>query len=94
MNADEGMKGSDETMRLTRKPELWFDDGNVVFQAQNTVFRVHKSVLRRESAFFEDMFSLPQSTTLEETYDGYPLIKVQDNAEDMAILLLVIFDLK
>ena len=41
MNADEGTRGSDETMKLTQKPELRFDDDNVVFQAQDIVFRVY-----------------------------------------------------
>ena len=73
-------------MKLARKPELRFDDGNVVFQAQDTVFRVHKSVLCRGSKTCFLFLNL-----LEEAYDGCPLINVQDSAEDMAILLLVIF---
>ncbi|KAF9558728.1 hypothetical protein CPC08DRAFT_724361 [Agrocybe pediades] len=43
----------------TMKPHLWFDDGNVVLQAEKTVFRVHKSVLGFNSTFFSDFFSTP-----------------------------------
>ena len=84
----------DEKPKLIRREDLWFDDGNVVFQAQDAVFRVHKSVLCRESAFFRDMFSLPQPLTLRETYDGCPLVKVQDSVEDISLFLAVIFDHK
>jgi hypothetical protein len=43
-----------------RHPDLWFSDGSVVLKAQNTLFRVHISQLSRHSAFFRDLFSLPQ----------------------------------
>ena len=80
--------------KLLRHNGLWFDDGNVVFRAQNTMFRVHKSILSRESAFFRDMFSLPQSGGDKETFEGCPLVDAQDDADDIARFLSVIFDAK
>lgn len=43
-----------------RHYDLWFSDGSVVLRAERTLYRVHMSQLSRHSAFFRDMFSLPQ----------------------------------
>ncbi|KAH7913041.1 hypothetical protein BJ138DRAFT_1146895 [Hygrophoropsis aurantiaca] len=45
---------------LTRHADLWFTDGSIVLKSEQTLFRVHKSQLSRHSAFFRDLFSLPQ----------------------------------
>lgn len=59
--------------------------------ATNTVqvFRVGKYMLSRNSPFFPEMFSLPQPLAASEgeTYDGAPVVVMQDAAEDLAILL-------
>ncbi|KAF8208572.1 hypothetical protein K438DRAFT_1961174 [Mycena galopus ATCC 62051] len=44
---------------IVRSTEYWFDDGNIVLQAESTQFRVAKSVLSRHSSVFRDMFTLP-----------------------------------
>jgi hypothetical protein len=44
-----------------RHADLWFLDGSVILQAENTLFRVHISQLSRHSTFFRDLFSLPQA---------------------------------
>lgn len=43
---------------LQKSATFWLDDGNVVLQTSTTQFRVHKSVLKMHSTFFEDMFTL------------------------------------
>ncbi|GBE86205.1 hypothetical protein BKA93DRAFT_895291 [Sparassis latifolia] len=48
---------------LVRHSDLWFVDGSIVLRAENTLFRVHMSQLSRRSAFFRDLFSLPQPAT-------------------------------
>ncbi|KAH7926421.1 hypothetical protein BV22DRAFT_1111714 [Leucogyrophana mollusca] len=53
---------SETEVSLTRHTDLWFTDGSIVFKAENTLFRVHKSQLSRHSPFFHDLFSLPQPT--------------------------------
>ncbi|KAJ6581437.1 hypothetical protein B0H19DRAFT_1115175 [Mycena capillaripes] len=45
---------------LHRHTDLWFKDGSVICQAENTLFRVHVSQLSRHSALFRDIFTLPQ----------------------------------
>ncbi|KAF7370417.1 BTB domain-containing protein [Mycena sanguinolenta] len=56
---------------ITRS-EIWFRDGSVVLQAQNTQFRVHFGVLARHSSVFSDMWELPQPSD-ESTVDGCPV---------------------
>ncbi|PPQ79629.1 hypothetical protein CVT24_010039 [Panaeolus cyanescens] len=69
---------------------VWMEDGNVILQAENTQFRVHKSILSRASSVFRDMFSLPRSpTAIPETTalaEGCPVVHLHDTAEDLSFL--------
>ncbi|KAI0045721.1 hypothetical protein FA95DRAFT_1560919 [Auriscalpium vulgare] len=88
-----------EPPTLVRHPDLWFTDGSVVLQAESMLFRVHMSQLSRRSVIFHDMFSLPQpevvtthATRAPETYDGCPLLLLYDTSDDLANLLIAIYD--
>ncbi len=86
-----------------RRPvdSLWFKDGNVVLSADfhnerkpSTIalFRVHKSQLSLYSKAFGDMFNL--SDGLEESsesYEGAPLVHLQDPAMDVLSMLNSIY---
>ncbi|GJE93164.1 hypothetical protein PsYK624_093230 [Phanerochaete sordida] len=72
-----------------RCSDLWFDDGNIVLQAEQTLFQVYKGVLRRESPVFADMLSL--SGQPEEHYGKVPLVRMHDTAEEIKLFLSVIF---
>jgi hypothetical protein len=64
--------------------DLWFEDGSVVLRAENTLFKVHISQLSRHSAFFRDMFSLPQpkpTTIGESSCTSSPLTSNGDGNE-------------
>lgn len=74
-----------------RSPELWYDDGTVVLQADKTLFKVYKGILSRESSLFRDMFSLPQPATGVEMYEGCQLLKIHDDAAQMSLFLLALF---
>ncbi|KAF4615852.1 hypothetical protein D9613_012381 [Agrocybe pediades] len=75
---------------LTRSKDLWFDDGNVVLQAEKTQFRVHRSVLSLHSSVFRDMFSAPLLHG-DSTVDGCPLVIVQDTSMDWENILSVLY---
>lgn len=84
---------------LLKHVDLWFSDGSVVLQAESTLFRVHKSQLARRSVVFSDMFTLPQpvvstshATFADESYESCPVVRLHDSAEDVANLLLALYD--
>ena len=76
-----------------RSDEIWFDDGNVVVQAEQMVFKVYKGILCRESTLFEGMLALPIPFGDQSDYfDNCPLIKMSDRAEEIALFLSVMFN--
>ncbi|GJE92821.1 BTB domain-containing protein [Phanerochaete sordida] len=78
------MESMQERATLVRSEEVWFDDGNIVLQAEGTLFKVYRGILSRESPFFRDMFSLPQTVdTVSDCYDGCPIIAVHDSPNEM-----------
>ncbi|KAJ7500428.1 hypothetical protein B0H11DRAFT_1995338 [Mycena galericulata] len=74
-----------------RIPELWFEDGNIVIQAGNSQFRVHRGILASCSPVFQDMLSFPQPSE-SELVQGCPLVLLHDSAADVAVFLRAIFD--
>ncbi|KDR86009.1 hypothetical protein GALMADRAFT_132620 [Galerina marginata CBS 339.88] len=74
-----------------RSADYWFDDGNVILQAENTQFRVHRSILSRHSQVFQDMFSLPQPEK-ETLFEGCPLVHVSDAPEDWENIFSILYD--
>ncbi|KAJ7612137.1 hypothetical protein FB45DRAFT_843428 [Roridomyces roridus] len=79
----------DDTPR--RIPGLWFDDGNIVIQAGNSQFRVHRGILAARSPVFKDMLSFPQPLD-SELVDGCPLVRLPDVEAEVAVFLRAIFD--
>lgn len=84
-----------------RHPELYFADGSVVLVCiprprpdlptpQPTAFKVFRSLLAANSEVFSDVLSLDQPPC-EEKYDGCPVIRLPDDAEDMECLLKATF---
>ena len=74
---------------------LYLVDGNIVLIAPHTtgiciIFRVHQSVLTKISPVFATMFTLP-NVDANETYDGVPLVKLPDRAEEIESLLRVLY---
>ncbi len=76
----------------TRSPHFWFEDGNVVLQAQCTLFRVHKSHLILHSDVMKDCFSCPQPEGAP-TIEGCPLIHLPDPKRDISNLCTLLYGL-
>ncbi|KAJ7643857.1 hypothetical protein FB45DRAFT_896290 [Roridomyces roridus] len=53
----------------TRDPTYYISDGNTVLQVENTLFRVHRSMLVKDKSTFDSMFSLDAYT--QNTEDVY-----------------------
>jgi BTB/POZ domain len=43
-----------------KHPTFWFDDGSIVVQVQNHLFKVHKTLLARHSNFFAQLGATPK----------------------------------
>ncbi|KAJ7712649.1 hypothetical protein B0H14DRAFT_3018137 [Mycena olivaceomarginata] len=75
------------------RSEIWYHDGSVVLQAQNTQFRVHWGVLSQHSVFFRNMHRLPQPDPSEQlSVDGCPVIELQDTVKDVKCLLSALYN--
>ncbi|KAF5327570.1 hypothetical protein D9619_004345 [Psilocybe cf. subviscida] len=44
----------------TRHPRFWMYDGSIVLRAENTLYRVHQTVLAAHSDIFDGLFTVPQ----------------------------------
>ena len=75
-----------------QRSDVWYDDGNVVLQAENILFKVYRGVLSQQSPFFNDLFTLPQESDESEKYEGCPLVLMHDTANDARVFLKAIFD--
>ncbi|KAJ7604133.1 hypothetical protein FB45DRAFT_851340 [Roridomyces roridus] len=73
-----------------RAPELWFEDGNIVIQAENSQFRVHRGILAACSPVFQDMLSFPQPPD-SDLVDGCPIVRLPDSAEEVDVFLKALF---
>ncbi|KAH6915867.1 hypothetical protein BKA70DRAFT_472051 [Coprinopsis sp. MPI-PUGE-AT-0042] len=96
---------SETGTRLTRHSTLWLGDGSVICRAEDTLFCVHMSVLARHSAFFQDLFSIPQpglgggdSLVLEgvgmrSCAQQIPVLTLFDKADDVANLINALYNI-
>ncbi|KAJ7061551.1 hypothetical protein C8F01DRAFT_936749, partial [Mycena amicta] len=77
-----------------RVPDLWFADGNIVLQAENSVFKVFQGILAARSPIFRDMMSIPQPPEGGgDLFEGCPLVYMHgDSADAMSCFLRAIFD--
>jgi hypothetical protein len=80
----------------THDEDLYFEDGSIVLSANDTdgnlvYFRVHKSVLAKQSTVLKDMFSVPSPPQME-LYDSLPLVHLHDNAKELKEFLQAMYD--
>lgn len=79
---------------LTKSPNLWLEDGNVILVAENTGFRLYRGLLAKHSEVFRDMFQIPQpEAAAENTFEGCPVIHLADDgAEEVAAVLTILLE--
>lgn len=92
-----------ESPDTEQHPSFWLADGSIVLSVASAtrpvsvLFRVHMSVLARQSEVFTDMLSFPKpphQADSRETYDGLPMVVLHDSAEDWQTLLEVLYNSK
>ncbi|KDR77428.1 hypothetical protein GALMADRAFT_245621 [Galerina marginata CBS 339.88] len=77
---------------LSQHPEFWFEDGNVIIQAESTQFKVHCSVLSSQSEIFKDMFAIPQPSNASAESASSPVIILHDSLEDVQNIISLLYD--
>ncbi|QRV84085.1 The BTB (BR-C, ttk and bab)/POZ (Pox virus and Zinc finger) domain [Ceratobasidium sp. AG-Ba] len=86
--------GDEFVMTGGKHPRFWLEDGNVMLVASQpcqTHFRVHQSVLSRQSRVFKEMFSSLNLVRLKEM-DDCPVVPLNDTEDDIAALLSALYD--
>ena len=76
-----------------RSESLWYQDGNVILQAEGMQYKVYKGLLAQQSTIFKDMFSLPQpsETMNSDMVEGCPVVHLSDAAGEVTFVLEEIF---
>ncbi|KAF8579882.1 hypothetical protein K439DRAFT_1637529 [Ramaria rubella] len=78
----------DGPLKWKRHPELYMSDGTLVLLADDTLFRVYPGLMSRHSEVFSGMTSLSEyQPSNPEMYDGFPLVRLTDNNEDLGYFL-------
>lgn len=73
--------------------EPWFDDGNLILQAEHNVcFKVHRGMLARQSEIFKDMLSLSQPAMSDAQVSNEETVRLYDLPIDLSNLLKAIYD--
>ncbi|KAH7909598.1 hypothetical protein BJ138DRAFT_1154936 [Hygrophoropsis aurantiaca] len=70
--------------------DIWFDDGNIILHVDNTIFRVHKSILVKHSSIWKTMASLPQPG--HSDVKTISCVVLHDNVQDVKKLLMVFYN--
>ncbi|CAK5277909.1 unnamed protein product [Mycena citricolor] len=71
-----------------RDPDFYLSSGDCVLRVQNTLFRVHRFLLERDSCVFAAVFDLPQGQLdVEGATDAKPIRLEGDEVEDFRALL-------
>ncbi|KAJ6513664.1 hypothetical protein C8R47DRAFT_617016 [Mycena vitilis] len=77
-----------------RIPGLWFEDATLVFQAENSLFRVYGGTIASHSSVFRDMLAFPQPDPPSEadTFEGCSRVFLHDRAADVTSFFRAIYD--
>ncbi|TBU39182.1 hypothetical protein BD309DRAFT_993934 [Dichomitus squalens] len=88
----------------SRDPSYYIHDGNTVLLVENTLFKVHRSVLTKDKSAFETMFQLPGETdsarsessmtvAQEGESDDNPIKLQGDTADEFRALMWALYSL-
>ncbi|KAF5347591.1 hypothetical protein D9756_010707 [Leucocoprinus leucothites] len=75
-----------------RRDDVWFEDGNLILQTDNALFRVYSGLLAARSSVFKDMLAFPPPLEGNFTHDNCPVVRIYDSTQDVRFFLNAIFD--
>ncbi|KAJ3507996.1 hypothetical protein NLJ89_g5998 [Agrocybe chaxingu] len=73
-----------------RHESFWMYDGSIVLHVQNTLFRVHQTILAAHSEVFATLFTVPQPEG-EDMIDGCHVVELHDHERDFEDLLAAVY---
>ncbi|KAF8576694.1 hypothetical protein K439DRAFT_1664533 [Ramaria rubella] len=76
-------------------PDYYFEDGSTVILVGEVLFKVHRTILSKDSSAFETMFKLPAGCDIqaEGTRDDNPVVMQGDTPEQFRSLLWALYAL-
>lgn len=78
-------------MENSKHPTLYFRDGNIILRCRGTDFRVHNTLLSKNSTVFRDLFTTHELDTDEE-HPGCIVVRLDDDVGDIEVLLHRVYD--
>ena len=75
-----------------KRDGVWFDDGNLILQTDNALFRVYGGLLAARSSVFKDMLAFPPPPEGNLAHDNCPVVRIYDSTKDVHIFLNAIFN--
>ncbi|KAG8817801.1 hypothetical protein FRC18_000343 [Serendipita sp. 400] len=73
--------------RPRRHHNLYFEDGTLVMQVENAIFKVHRSLLAQYSTVIQNMLSVPSGQPPQDSTDEKPLVMSGDSVAGWELLL-------
>jgi hypothetical protein len=80
--------------KLVRSTKVWYSDGNLVLQAEDMLFKVHRGVLSARSDVFAGMLAVSRPDDPDqELVDGCPVVELPgDESRDVEHALRAIYN--
>lgn len=75
---------------LVRSP-IWYEDGNVVLQAQNTLFKVHRGVLAGRSSTLKNCVAKVMISPSAPPVEGCPVFVMKSLSQDITHMLHIFY---
>ncbi|KAF8500537.1 hypothetical protein JB92DRAFT_2979214 [Gautieria morchelliformis] len=73
-------------------PDYYFEDGSTVIRVEDVLFKVHRTILSKDSSAFETMFKLPcAEDTQAEGGENNPVVLQGDTPEEFRSLLWALY---
>jgi hypothetical protein len=81
---------SNQSVAPTPHEIFWLYDGSIILCVQNTLFRVHQTILANHSEVFADLFTVPQPDG-ESMIEGCHVVHLHDDEKDFVDLLNAVY---
>ncbi|KAI0074102.1 hypothetical protein K474DRAFT_1602155 [Panus rudis PR-1116 ss-1] len=99
MSLNEVSKETSNEPACVHSDTFYFPNGDIVLSAPRgenattkEMFRVHMFMLAHHSPVFSDMFACSDAdSSINDKYDGAPLVELSDNAQELTELLRILY---